>query len=363
MAKTKRRADGRVVITKIYDKKRKFFYGKTKYEANVKLEEYEKNLEEEYIFNNSMTYNAWLDLWLESKTDTISKNTMQSYKSLFSKHIRPELGNYRLCTINTPLLKTFINSLKKSGLSSRSLIYIITLLKSSLRQAVIDDFLLKNPADKIIKPKLIPTKKVIALNKAETVKLLSVIKEPKYYNLFSLALRTGLRRSEILGLRWTDIDFDNNTLSVEQTVLKINNVAVISPSVKNKSSHRTITIDDKAIQLLKHQMKLVLANKLKSSHDYYDHDLIFPNENGLPSKPDTISKKARYFQKLAELPKEFTFHTLRHTHATLLLKAGINFKVIQARLGHSSYQITMDTYSHVVPDNDKDLLDKITSVF
>lgn len=356
MARIKKRTDGRVVITKIYDKKRKYFYGKTKHEANAKLEEYEKNLEEEYIFNNSMTYDAWLNLWLESKNDTISKNTMQSYKSLLNKHIRPELGNYRLCNINTPLLKNFINNLKKLDLSSRSLIYIITLLKSSLRQAVIDDLLLKNPADKIVKPKLVPTKKIIALNKAETVKLLSVIKKPKYYNLFSLALRTGLRRSEILGLRWTDIDFDKkNTLSVEQTVLKINNVAVISPSTKNKSSNRTITIDDKAIQLLKHQMKLVLANKLKS-YDFYDHDLVFPNENGLPSKPDTISKKARQFQKLAELPKEFTFHTLRHTHATLLLKAGINFKVIQARLGHSSYQITMDTYSHVVPDNDKELM-------
>lgn len=362
MSRIKKRTDGRFVITKVYDKKRKYFYGKTKYEANAKLEEYEKNLEEDYIFNNSMTYDDWLDLWLESKANTISKNTMQSYKSLFTKHIRPELGNYRLCNINTPLLKKFFNNLKKLDLSSRSLIYIITLLKASFKQAVIDNLLLKNPTDKIITPKLVPNKKIVSLNKAEIVKLLSVIKEPKYYNLFSLALRTGLKRSEILGLRWTDIDFDKNTLSIEQTVLKINNVSVISSLAKNKSSNRIISIDDKSIRLLKYQMKLVIANKLKF-YDYHDHDLIFPNENGLPSKPDTISKKARQFQKLANLPKEFTFHTLRHTHATLLLKAGINFKVIQSRLGHSGYQIPMNTYSHVVPDNDKELIDKIASVF
>ena len=114
----------------------------------------------------------------------------------------------------------------------------------------------------------------------------------------------------------------------------------------------------KTFSLLKEQRITVIERKLKTI-DYVDLDLVFPGENGNPRNPDWVTKMARDYGKKAGLPAGFSFHSLRHTHATLLLKAGVHFKVVQSRLGHSSFKQTMDTYSHVTPDLDCDVAKKI----
>lgn len=360
MARNKKRADGRVVITKTYNGKRKFFYGATGAEAERKQEAFEKE-QAKNVYTSDILYEEWLDAWLDYIKDNLAKSTFDSYCGVVRIHIKPELGLYRLTELNPTLLREYFVRKREASLSPRSIEYIYTLVKSSLKLAVFDDVIEKNPMDKVPKPKVSRTKEIVALDQAQVKKLLETIATDEIQRLFRFAIATGLRRSELLGIRWADIDINHKTVSVAQTVLKVGSKTLISPTTKNASSRRTISLDDKTLALLKKQRLSVIESKLKTI-DYVDYDLVFPGENGNPRNPDWVTKMARDYGKKAGLPKGFSFHSLRHTHATLLLKAGVHFKIVQSRLGHASFKQTMDTYSHVTPDLDCDVAKKIENM-
>ncbi len=360
MARKKKRTDGRIVITKVYNGIRKYFYGFTNAEALKKQEIYEENLNKK-IYGADILYTEWLDAWLDYTKDKIALDTYASYSGIVKNHLRPALGTYSLAELNPTILREFIAQKRDSGLSSRSVEYIYILLKSSLKLAVFDDVLEKNPMDKVLKPKVIKTKEKVALDKEQIKKLLDTIVTDEIKRLFQFAIVTGMRRSELLGIRWSDVDYTHSTVSVNQTVLKIGSNTTISPTTKNTSSRRTIAIDKKTTDLLKLQRLSVLERKLKDIN-YVDNDLVFPGENGNPRNPDWVTKMANEYGKKAGLPKGFNFHSLRHTHATLLLKAGVHFKIVQSRLGHASFKQTMDTYSHVTPDLDYNVASKLSEI-
>lgn len=359
MAKLKKRADGRVAITKVIDGKRKYFYGATKAEANNKLAEYEA-ANANKIFNSDILYSEWLDTWLDAIKRTVRANTYANYKGVAIHHLS-ELGSYTLAELSTPLLREFINKKFDSGLSSRSVEYIFTLLKASLKLAVNDELILHNPMDKIAKPKKSTSRKPVALTMEQCKSLLNVLPTAELKRLFYIDMKTGLRRSEILGLKWQDIDYKAKTLTIEQTVIKVDSLAYIFNATKNENSKRSITIDDATIEALKKQRKFVLQQSIKNQK-FIDNRLVFPGENGNPRYPDHITHIAKKYGTIAELPEGFSFHSLRHTHATLLLKAGVHYKIVQARLGHATFQQTMDTYSHVTAELDQSAADTMALI-
>lgn len=359
MARLKKRADGRICITKMIDGTRKYFYGVTEAKAKKKLEEYEAE-QHNNIYNSDILYDEWLDAWLDAIKHTISSSTYSNYNLLVDKHLR-DLGTYKLCQMTSPLLRVFINKKLESGLSARTVEYIYTLLKASLRLAVNDDLIVKNPMDKVKKPKKAKTHEVVALSSEEVKKLLKSIDDEEEYNIIYTALSTGARRSELLGLELSPKDSKNKTITIDRTVIKEGTKVVLSPTTKNKSSKRTISIDDVLFNLLKKQRLIVLKRKM-ANPDYVDNNLLFPGPNGGPRNPDQLSRMAQRYKEKAKLPDGFTFHSLRHTHATLLLKAGVHFKIVQERLGHSSFQQTMDTYSHVTAGMDKIAAEKISEI-
>lgn len=144
MDRKKKRADGRVVITKTYNGTRKFFYGATAAEAEQKREAFELD-QTKNIYTSDILYDEWLDSWLDYIKSNVSAATYKNYESIANKHLRPGLGRYSLAELNSPFLREY----QENGLSSRSVEYIHTLLKASLRLAVDDDLLIKNPMDKI----------------------------------------------------------------------------------------------------------------------------------------------------------------------------------------------------------------------
>lgn len=361
MGRKKKRADGRVVITKTYNGTRKFFYGATSAAADRKREAFELE-QTKNVYTSDILYDEWLDAWLDYIKPNVSAATYKNYESIANKHLRPVLGRYSLAELNSPFLREYLREKKENGLSARSVEYIHTLLKASLRLAVDDDLLIKNPMDKIKKPKKEPVRKMVALTIEQVTAFLNSVKTEEYYRIFYIALETGFRRSEILGLRWCDIDYKNKTLTVAEPVIKVGTKTIISKSTKNKSSERTIYISDKAISVLKKQRFAVVAAKLKTI-TYIDNDLVFPRADGGPRNPERVSRAAKNYGTISGMPEGFSFHSLRHTHATLLLKAGVHFKVVQARLGHSTFQQTMDTYSHVTPDLDKAAAEKASNLF
>ncbi|MDY5254016.1 tyrosine-type recombinase/integrase [Veillonella caviae] len=353
----KKRSDGRYSVTATINGKRKYFYGATKKEALQKRDELLNTVKQATRFDETLTLTYWIKIWLDLKKPTITQNTYESYVGIINRYILPPLGAFKLAEINYIMLRKVIQNI---NLSSRTVNYTHTILKAIFEQAVIDELLIRNPMAKVPRIKANDKKEMVTLTKEQVKSFLSVINNEEHKALFTLAFASGLRRSELLGLRWQDIDFNKHTISVNQTAIKVNGHSEIAKSTKNKSSNRTISIDDNTFAILKHH-KLVVDTRRIKTYNWINNDLVFPGTKGNPRNPDEVSKLCKKYAKLIGMPS-FTMHGTRHTHATLLIEMGVNFKIIQIRLGHSSFKETMDTYSHVTPILEHDTVEKIKNM-
>lgn len=356
---SKKRADGRHQVSCVFDGKRKYFYGKTLSEARKKRDVYVERVTQSPNYDESITLGQWLAVWLRGMKGSLRPSTFQSYREYMQRYILTTIGKYKLVELQPSIFRIQIAKMLDSGLSNRTVQYAFSIVRHALKQAVSDGLLAVSPMRGVQLPKRIKTA-VTSLSKEEASKLLSVIPNKKHYNLYWTALYTGLRRGEILGLRISDVDFKKGTITIRQTVVNVDNTVQISSTTKNESSRRTISIDTKTLSVLKNQKALAYADRMKML-EYHDNDLLFARPDGNPLDPKYISHTANNYGRKAELP-HLSFHMLRHTHATLLLLAGVHFKVIQHRLGHSTFQQTMDTYSHVLPDIEEQVVDKLTAL-
>ncbi|MRG28787.1 tyrosine-type recombinase/integrase [Laceyella tengchongensis] len=245
----------------------------------------------------------------------------------------------------------------KGGLSNRSVLHHHRVLNEALNHAVKWQLLPINPVNAITPPKP-QKKKITVLTKEQVISLLQGTKGYKYYYPIYLAVNTGMRRGEILGLRWEDIDFSNHTISINQTLQKLKGIGLqFRDTTKTDGSRRSIAISESVVETLKRLKTVQAKNKLRFGPTYQDHDLVFCNKDGSPFDPDNVSREfCRYIKRL-EIP-HVRFHDLRHTHATLLLQQGEHPKVVSERLGHSTIAITMDIYSHVMPNMQKEAAKK-----
>lgn len=199
------------------------------------------------------------------------------------------------------------------------------------------------------------------MNKDQVHLLLSSIDDEMYGRLVRVALATGMRRGELQGLSWANVDFRRRTISVNQSVIRKDGHEVISPNLKTASSRRTITIDEGTVGVLRRQK--AYCDEMKLRNGWRASALVFPRD-GKTERPPTqnyVSKKFSIYCRRIGLVG-FTFHSLRHTHATMLVATGVHFKIIQQRLGHSSFAVTMGTYSHVTPEMDQEAADAISGI-
>lgn len=343
----KKRSDGRYIVTVTINGKRKFFYGKTKSAVIAARDAFLEKNRNAVHYDDTVTLKAWYSAWCAAKRPTIAESTYHSYTSYIERYILPELGDFKLTDFTPPGLRNFIQSLIDKGLSSRTVSYTHTLLKSMFAMAVDDEIIAKNPMIKIKPPKKQKTREMVTLSAMQVKQFVNSISNKEHKAFFQLAFASGLRRSELLGLRWSDVNFKQSTISVVQTVLSIVGKTVISPTTKNKTSRRTIGLDSHTMAVLRHHQAVIGARRLKCLH-WQNNDLVFPGKFGNPRDPDWASKLAKRYANAIGV-EGFTMHGTRHTHATLLIESGINMKVLQDRLGHSSFKETMDTYSHVTP--------------
>jgi len=196
----------------------------------------------------------------------------------------------------------------------------------------------------------------------ETAKFLDVAKDDKYYSVFLVAIETGMRPEEYLGLQWKDVDFDNNSLSVRRALVVKKGGGFIFTEPKTKKSRRSIPISNTVKKALKAHRRKQLEEKIKLGAAYENLDLVFASEIGTPLLHGNLLR--RHFKPIrdkAKLPK-IRMYDLRHTTATLLLSAGENPKVVSERLGHASIVLTLDTYSHVLPTMQKTATAKMEKI-
>lgn len=357
----KRKNSNLYEVTAQINGKRRHFYGKTKAEAIEKKNAYLDAMEKAPLSVEGFSLGEWCMAWVEEIKRNVSPQTYTSYKLTLRKHIaQTQIGQVTLSKLTPSLFRTCWQQMLDAGLSPRTVVYVHTLVKEALKQAVEDGAMINNPLDHVKRPK-IERSPVSALNKEQMHLLLQVIDDEMYNRLVRVALATGMRRGELQGLRWADVDFKKKTVSVNQSVIRKDGHEVVSPNLKTASSRRTITIDEGTLEVL--HLQKAYCEKMRLKNGWRASTLVFPRD-GKAERPLTqnyVSKKFSIYCHRIGL-EGFTFHSLRHTHATMLVAAGVHFKIIQHRLGHSSFAVTMDTYSHVTPEMDREAAAAISGI-
>ena len=306
-----------------------------------------------------ITFEEHLNEWFKIKRTTINTQTAEVYQGYMKNRIIPVLGDTQLSKLTPVLLQSYVNNLVEEGLASATIRKLRNIIKSSLDHAVNMELLPANPIVKIQLPKA-KKKEVAVWEVPEIHAFLKVAIEDRLYPAFHLAITTGMRRGEILGLRWEDINFEKRILYVRQTLSRDGKHFL--NGAKTDAGERRIKLANETIAMLKKQKRIIAKEKLACGPEYHDHDLVVCTSKGTPVIPSNLKRTYQRLIKEADVPL-IRFHDLRHTHATMLLAQGVHAKVISERLGHSNIKTTIDIYSHILPDMQEEAANQVDVIF
>jgi integrase len=336
------------------------------FETRRKAHDEMVKMKSEVISNNfidfsSITYAKYMEEWFEERKIKLQKNTYEIHWLFYHRIIKPKLGHLKLQKLSSIHLQHFINDLvKESSYSPNTIHLIFRIISSSLKKAEILNLIKVNPSSSLTLPKVI-SREMNVWTLEEVNKFIFGAKRIKRLTRchigFLLALLTGMRQGEILGLRWKDIDFDNQVIYIRQTLTQD---AKIKNGAKNHSSIRSIHVSEKLLCEL-HLHRNIIDNEKIVSNVYVDNDLVLCTQNGNPIIPRNFRKEFYKLSDKLHLPK-IRFHDLRHTHATLLIQQNVNVKLISERLGHANISTTLDTYSHVLPNMQKSVTEELEKI-
>ena len=310
-----------------------------------------------------ITLGEFLDRWLrEYAQAAVRPATLLSYRSYINTQIAPAIGSVRLRDLSRGHLQRYYVKLLESGrkpgarkggagLSPKTIHHHHRLLVQALGHAVEWGLLGRNVARLATAPR-VPYTEVRPMNKEQVNALLDAATDAGlYYPLIHLAVHTGLRRAELLGLRWSDVDLDARTLRVVQTVMHSKELGTYISEVKTAKSRRVVTLTPSSVDVLWEHRHARFAR------DVQPDGLVFSHPSGTPLAPDMVSAKVQLIAEKAGLGWA-GLQTLRHTHATLLLGENVHLKVVQERLGHSNISTTANIYSHVLPHMQSEAAEK-----
>lgn len=337
------------------DGKRRYVSAKRKGEAEKALRQAMSDADRGLIFDaDNLMLSEYLDRWLsDSVANTVKATTFERYEQITRLHLKPALGRVKLKGITPTHVRGLYREKLDGGISSRTVRYIHTTLHKALKQAVMDGLIPRN-ATEAVKPPQPSREEMHPLTPEQAKHFLQTAHEAgdRLEALYVLAIHTGLRQGELLGLKWDDVDLEDGSLQVRRT-LAITKSGPVFTAPKTAGSRRSVKLTSAAIEALRGHLKRQLAemDKVGSLWDPGDADgLIFASETGTPLDRRTVTKlKFKPLLKRAGLP-EIRFHDLRHTCATLLLTKNVNPKIVSEMLGYSTIAITLDTYSHVLPN-------------
>jgi len=298
---------------------------------------------------------AYLDRWLEDYGRTnLAPKTLATYRDVVRVHLTPTLGSLELVALRPTHIQSMYSRMLVSGrrdgrggLAARSVVRYHQILHAALHQAVRWQLLVRNPADAVEPPRA-PRRELRATTGEQARAVMAAADATPYGSFVRLALLTGMRRGELLGLRWADVDFDGGALAVQQTAQRIAGLGIVFRQPKTRLSRRSVAISSDAVALLRRHRRQQVETRLLAGAAYRDRDLVFATALGTPIEPGNLRRSWLGITRAAGLPG-LRVHDLRHAHATLMLAQGVHPKVVSERLGHASVNITLDTYSHVLP--------------
>jgi len=359
------RKDGRYVARiRLEDGKTKQQYCKTEKEAQVALRKMLHEQEQATLaIGPQQTLKMYLEQWLEQvhKPSARSVGTYNMYRIVIQKHIIPSLGHIRLQRLTPQQVQAFYASKLNEGLSQKRVKSIHAVLHRALENAVKWNLVGRNVCD-LVNPPIPKRHEIQPLTWEQAQRLLKAAHDHKLEALLTVAITTGMRRGELLGLHWQDIDFKTRSLYVRRSVNRIGKFGIVESEPKTQRSRRKITLPAFVIDTLKQHREHQKQVREKAGSQWREMDIVFCNVYGGYLEPSNLHDAFKRLLERAELPN-IRFHDLRHSAATILLSMGVHPKIVQELLGHGNISMTMDIYSHVLPSMQQEAMDRLDNLF
>ncbi|GGQ77720.1 tyrosine-type recombinase/integrase [Couchioplanes azureus] len=301
------------------------------------------------------TLSQWLDEWMAMKQhESTRQSTLRGYRWLVESHVRPTLGRVPLDKLTPTMIRRVLTAKTGEGLSATTVRHIHGLVRNVLSDAQREELLHRNPALAVRAPSA-RTVERRALTVDEARRLLDSIAGERLEALWVCALTVGLRRGELLGLRWSDLDFAGGALTVRQTVLRVDGRLVFTPP-KTDRSRRTVPVPAQTLALLRRHRRQQDEERAKADERWREHGLVFASRLGTPMEPRNLDREWHATRERAGLPW-LRLHDLRHACATFLLASGASPRTVMQTLGHSQISLTMNTYAHVLMEVERAAMD------
>ena len=339
-------------------------------EAKKELAKFVAEIEgSNFIEPSRLTFKSYVNKWLDDYAKpNLAPKTVYEYERLLELRIIPFFGHMKLNKIKPVHILDFYKSLQKEGkLSNNSIMHYHRLLRKMFNDAVKWQILSDNPVVRVEPPKT-EKPRVQYYDEEDIDKLMKALEgeATKYVCAILVTMASGFRLGELMGLQWKHVDFENNTIKIEQANQYLPKEGTFTKEPKTDESNRIIAMPEPAMRILKihekeeKEKRLNCGEKWEGSNNF-EENFVFTQWNGEPMHPSTPSKWFNDFLKRKGL-KKITFHQLRHTSATMLINAGLNIRALSARLGHSNTSTTLNIYSHALKSADKVAADKMEEI-
>ena len=357
-----KRADGRyAAAASLQAGKRKTVYGRTRTEVQEKLVRLQRDQQlGAPVADERMTVGRLLTDWLDSSIAPSKRaNTVSAYSSWVNNHIIPGLGRVKVARLTPQMVERFLLS-KRTTLSPRSIHHIRAVLRAALNHALKWGLVQRNAAELVDLPRL-QRHEITIFTPEQAMAFVDGVSEDPRGAVYVVALTVGLRQGEALGLQWRDIDLDAMSLTVRHSLQRVGGGTILAEP-KSETSHRTLALPSLTVDALRRRRSEQLQDRLRAGGEWYESDLVFTDQTGRPLNGSATTR--RFHRVLAELGlPDMRFHDLRHSCASLLLAKNVHPRLVMEMLGHSSYTLTMNTYSHVIPALRREVADQMEAVF
>ena len=342
---------------------RKIVYGKTRNEVSDAMKRVLRDQQLGLtITSERQTVAQFLTDWLQNTVKPKNREqTYRSYEWITRVHLIPALGRLSLQKLTPQKLQSFLNERHSTGLSPATIKHINATLRAALSQARRWQLVHQNAAKLVTLPRSVRYQAtVLSPDQAKT--FLESVAGTREEGLFTMALTIGLRRGELLALRWSDVDLEKGTLQVNHSLERVRKGGLRLADPKSARAVRNLRLPHVCLSALLRHRELQAEERQWAGSKWHDVDYVFTSSIGTPIQPEKVTRLFAASLKIAQLPK-VRFHDLRHSCATLLLALGVHPKLVQETLGHSTFQLTMDTYSHMIPALRNEVADRMDEIF
>jgi integrase len=302
------------------------------------------------------TVGDYLTRWLANVEPKLRPRTHRGYALIVRRHLLPTLGRMQLTRLSRDDVRALLIAKRRDGLSAQTIHNVHAVLRHALEQAVTDDLLSRNVAAGVDLPR-IERPEVAALSHEDALRIIAAVREDRIGPAVIVSMTTGLRQGELLGLRWEDVDWTERQLRVSRSLVRFDGQVLDGPT-KTRTSRRVVPLTQLAIDELQRQRERQRFDERWAGSRWQASGYIFTSSIGTPAMAGDLTKRFQRLLADAGLPR-MRWHDLRHAAASMLLAQGEHPKVVQELLGHSSIQVTMGVYSHVIPSLKRDAADRM----